>query len=69
MTDREDILPEANANLRAELAQLKSRNNTMRLLVQRQTDMITQAKRTLQHLEQERASIQAEFTQLQQSAA
>ncbi|WP_309689333.1 hypothetical protein [Armatimonas sp.] len=64
-----DILPQANTNVRDEITQLKSRNQTLRLLIQRRTEIIAQARQTLENLEREKISIDAEFAQLQKSAA
>jgi hypothetical protein len=66
---QDDVLPQANATLQNEVVQLKSRNQTLRLLIQRQAEVIAQARQTLESLEREKASIDAEFAQLQKSAA
>jgi hypothetical protein len=66
---QDDVLPQANATLQNEIVQLKSRNQTLRLLIQRQAEVIAQARQTLENLEREKASIDAEFAQLQKSAA
>ena len=66
---QDDVLPQANATLQNEVVQLKSRNQTLRLLIQRQAEVISQAKQTLENLEREKENIDAEFAQLQKSAA
>jgi hypothetical protein len=66
---QDDVLPQANATLQNEVVQLKSRNQTLRLLIQRQAEVIAQAKQTLENLEREKENIDAEFAQLQKSAA
>lgn len=65
----EDVLPEANARLRQEIHLLKERNRTLLHLVQRRAAMIAEAQETLLKLETERASLDAEFAQLNKKIA